>query len=138
MACVAPPQLRASYLCKTMSETVLVLGASDNPSRYSYIATHMLLDYGHRPVLVGKRPGTVRDIQIMPSLPEGLTGVNTVTLYLNPLHQQQWMDEIIALKPKRVIFNPGTENPEFEDLLEQQGIEAQIACTLVLLRTGQY
>lgn len=121
-----------------MSETVLVLGASENPSRYSYIATHMLLDYGHRPVLVGKRPGTIRDMKIMPSLPEELTTVDTVTLYLNPLHQQQWIDKIMTLKPKRVIFNPGTENPEFEDLLVQQGIEAQVACTLVLLRTGQY
>lgn len=121
-----------------MAETVLVLGASETTSRYSYLAANMLLDYGHRVVLVGKRPGSIRDEQILTDLPEVHERIDTVTLYLNPDHQRSWYEKIIALRPSRVIFNPGTENPEFELQLADLGIAPQQACTLVLLRTGQF
>jgi predicted CoA-binding protein len=121
-----------------MSETVLVLGASETTWRYSFIATNMLLDYHHNPVLVGKREGAVRDLQIHTRIPEHLEKVDTVTLYLNPSHQPQWYNEIFRLRPQRVIFNPGTENPDFEQELADRGIEPVEACTLVMLRTGQW
>lgn len=121
-----------------MSEIVLVLGASESTWRYSNIATNMLLDYKHRPVLVGKRPGQIRGIAIATSIPEDLSKVDTVTLYLNPSHQEAWYLEIMRLKPARVIFNPGTENEAFEQQLAEFGIEPVRACTLVMLRTGQW
>jgi hypothetical protein len=69
---------------------------------------------------------------------EDFQNIHTITLYLNPFNQKGYYDAIIGLRPRRVIFNPGTENPEFQNLLESKGIEAQVACTLVLLATGQY
>lgn len=121
-----------------MSETVLVLGASESTWRYSFIATNMLLDYHHQPVLVGKRPGQIRGLPIMTGIPEDLIKVDTVTLYLNPAHQEAWYQEIMRLRPDRVIFNPGTENEAFEQQLAEFGIEPVRACTLVMLRTGQW
>ena len=121
-----------------MAETVLVLGASETTWRYSYIATNMLLDYGHRVLLVGKRPGLIRNEPILTDLLDNVGRIDTVTLYLNPDHQRAWYERILELRPARVIFNPGTENPEFEQQLAEFGIEPQQACTLVLLRTGQY
>ena len=69
-----------------------------------------------------------------PAIPD----VDTITLYIGPQHQPEWYDYLISLKPKRIIFNPGTENPEFEKMAEEKGIETLEACTLVMLRTGQY
>ena len=118
-------------------ERVLVMGASDNRARYAYIATEMLLRHGHEPVLFGSREGAVFGIPIHNQWGDfGL--IDTVTLYMNPLRQQPFLEKLVALKPKRVIFNPGTENPEFYRLLEAHGIESEPACTLVLLSTGQY
>jgi predicted CoA-binding protein len=121
-----------------MSETVLILGASENPTRYSHMATMMLLEYGHKPVLVGKSGSEVVGLPILRVVPEDLQSVNTITLYLNPLHQVAHHNTIISLKPDRVIFNPGTENPELMEKLDAANIPYLEACTLVMLRAGQF
>ncbi|MDB5207011.1 MAG: CoA-binding protein [Flavisolibacter sp.] len=115
----------------------LVLGASDNPSRYSYLAMNRLKAHKHPVLAVGRKEGAVNGIQIHKdkTIEEG---VDTVTLYLNPKNQVEYYDYILGLKPKRIIFNPGTENNELIDKAKQAGIEPVIACTLVMLATGQY
>ena len=115
----------------------LVLGASDNPSRYSYLAVHRLRRHGHPVVAIGKKTGMVSDVPIEKEKKEW-QDVDTVTLYLNPAHQQQYYDYIVSLKPKRIIFNPGAENDELSDLAIKNGITPMEACTLVLLSTNQY
>lgn len=120
-----------------MSKKTLVLGASENPSRYSNIAIHRLLSKDHPVVAVGKRTGHVAGVDILNHTPE-MEDIDTVTLYLNPMNQQPYYDYILSLKPKRVIFNPGTENDELEAMLRKNNIEAKEACTLVMLSTGQY
>ncbi len=119
-----------------MKKTV-VLGASDNPSRYSFLAVQKLNRYGHAVVAIGKKPGKVGDTEVITEKAEEKE-VDTVTLYLNPKLQQQYYDYILSLHPKRIIFNPGTENAELEALAKANGIEAVEACTLVMLGTGQY
>ena len=114
----------------------LVLGASENPSRYSFLAINKLRRYGHPVVAIGRKPGKVQDVEFSKERPQ--TDVDTVTLYLNPLHQKEYYDYIVSLKPRRIIFNPGTENDELISLAEQNGIEPVEACTLVMLSTGQY
>ena len=120
-----------------MPEKVLVIGASPNEWRYSFIATKMLRNYGHEVYCFGRRPGSCAGLPIQTEFPSN-TNYDTITLYINPGLQKQYYEQMIALQPKRVIFNPGTENPELEEMLEQKGIVADEACTLVLLRTGQY
>lgn len=115
----------------------LVLGASDNPSRYSYLAIQRLRSHGHPVVAIGRRNTKVADVNITNDK-EPTTGVDTVTLYLNPLHQQEYYDYILSLKPKRIIFNPGSENDELIQLAKEKNISTMQACTLVLLSTGQY
>jgi uncharacterized protein len=115
----------------------LILGASTNPSRYSFMAANRLLQYGHPIVLLGLKEGQVSGNQILTNKPK-VEDIDTITLYIGPQHQPEWYDYILSLHPKRVIFNPGTENPEFENLLIQNGIRAEEACTLVLLSIGQY
>ncbi|MBY0535966.1 MAG: CoA-binding protein [Chitinophagaceae bacterium] len=119
------------------TKKTLVIGASDNPERYSYKAMHLLKRHGHPIIGIGKKAVQVADTTVQTGLPE-LSDIDTVTLYVNPLHQEAYYNYILSMHPKRVIFNPGTENPEFEDRLEAAGIQAQEACTLVLLSTGQY
>jgi predicted CoA-binding protein len=114
----------------------LVLGATPNPDRYAYKATVMLRDYGHEVVLYGIKKGDIAGISIHNTAPK--TEVDTVTLYVGPQNQPPYYDYILSLKPRRVIFNPGTENTEFENLLKQHNIEPVIACTLVMLTTNQY
>lgn len=115
----------------------LVLGASDNPSRYSYLAIRKLRRYGHPVVAVGRKLTNVDDVKVEKErLP--FEGVDTVTLYLNPLHQKEYYDYILSLDPKRIIFNPGAENNELAELAKEKGIEPINACTLVLLSTNQY
>jgi predicted CoA-binding protein len=121
-----------------MPEIVLILGASENPMRYSHMATMMLLEYGHQPILVGKSGDVVAGIPILRSIPDHLQTVDTITLYLNPLHQVTHYETIISLKPGRVIFNPGTENPELMEKLDAANIPYLEACTLVMLRAGQF
>lgn len=115
----------------------MVLGASENPSRYSYIAINRLRAYDHPVVAVGKRTGHVGDVSISKDhIPE--TGVDTITLYLNPRNQVEYYDYILNLNPKRIIFNPGTENNELIKKARENNIEPVIGCTLVMLSTGQY
>jgi len=115
----------------------LILGASTNPARYSYLAVGRLKNAGEEIIAIGNKAGEVSGVPITTGLLD-ITGLDTVTLYLSPENQKSYYGYILALKPKRVIFNPGTENPELITLLKQNGIEAEIACTLVLLATGQY
>lgn len=115
----------------------MILGASTNPGRYSFMAAQRLNNYGHPFVLVGRRNGEVLGEEIKQSL-DGVRDIDTVTLYLNPNNQRQYYDDIISLQPKRIIFNPGAENPELEQLASENGIEVIEACTLVMLSTGQY
>lgn len=115
----------------------LVLGASTNPERYSHLAVQRLRQHEMDVVAVGPRTGRIADIDIQTEMPEG-DGIDTITLYLNPAHQAAYYDRILEMKPRRIIFNPGTENPEFERMASQKDIQAQRACTLVLLSTGQY
>lgn len=119
-----------------MKKTV-VLGASDNPARYSYLAVEKLNRYGHPVVAIGKKEGQVGATQIITEHPDE-KDVDTVTLYLNPQLQKQYYDYILSLHPKRIVFNPGTENEELYDIAKANGIEPMEACTLVLLGTGQY
>lgn len=116
----------------------LVLGASTNPQRYSHTATRRLLAAGHDVVLVGGRPGEVAGQTIYEEAVE-VEGVDTVTLYIGPARQPAYYDYVVEqLRPRRIIFNPGTENPELMRLARDAGIEVEVACTLVLLATGEY
>lgn len=120
-----------------MSKKTLVIGASLKEIRYSNIAIHRLRTYEIETVAIGLREGMISDVAIDTELLP-YEGIDTVTLYLNSKRQPQYYDYIIDLKPRRVIFNPGTENSEFYKLLEQAGIKYEVACTLVLLGTNQY
>jgi len=119
------------------NKKTLVLGASDNPSRYSYLAVNRLRSHGHPVVAIGKKNAMVADVPIEKEKKDW-KDVDTVTLYLNPTHQQQYYDYILSLKPKRIIFNPGAENDELADRAIKNGITPVEACTLVLLSTNQY
>lgn len=121
-----------------MKKTVLV-GAGPNPSRYAYLAANMLEEYDHDTVLLGIKKGDINgnkilDIREKPKI----EGVDTITLYIGPQRQPEWYNYLLSLRPKRIIFNPGTENEEFQSLAEQQGVEVLEACTLVMLRSRQY
>ncbi len=118
------------------AKKTLVLGASTNPSRYSNIAINRLAAYKHPVVAVGRREGKVGNVEIVTGQPN--EEVDTVTLYLNPTNQKQYYDYILGLQPKRIIFNPGTENYELEKMAREKGIDTVEACTLVMLGTGQY
>jgi predicted CoA-binding protein len=120
-----------------VKKKTLVLGASVNPSRYSYLAIKKLTDHNHPVVAIGRKKGKVDNIEIETSLIL-FDDIDTVTLYLNPQNQKAYYDYIISLDPRRIIFNPGTENEELAGLAMQKGIIPQEACTLVLLSTGQY
>ena len=122
---------------KAMNETkkTLVIGASLKPERYSNMAIRKLRRYGHTVVAIGLRKGIVEDVQIIKDRQQ-LADIHTVTLYLNPKRQEEYIDYILSLKPKRIIFNPGTENDKFIELAEKQGIEVVENCTLVMLGSG--
>ena len=116
----------------------LVLGASTNPDRYSNIATLRLLKHGHEVVLVGNREGTIEGNTIE-TAPVAVDDVDTVTLYLGPARQTAYYDYLVdELKPRRIIFNPGTENAELRDRAASAGIETDYACTLVMLGSGTF
>jgi predicted CoA-binding protein len=124
---------------KMQDKKTVILGASTNPERYAYLAAEMLAERKIPFVPVGIKKGEVfgqpiLDLKEKPLVPD----VHTVTLYLGPQNQKEWYDYILSLQPKRIIFNPGTENPEFYDLAKSHGIEVCRACNLVLLSTGQF
>lgn len=116
----------------------LIVGLSNKPDRYAYRAAKMLKAYGHQIEAFGLKAETVLDVPVKTVWEEIQTRPDTVTLYVNPARQTEMMPHIIQLKPRRIIFNPGTENPEFECLAQKAGIQTEIACTLVLLATGTY
>jgi len=120
-----------------MSKKTLVMGASLKTNRYSNLAIKRLTSHGNEIVAFGMKAGKVDGVAIDNTLIP-YEGIDTITLYLNPKRQEEYYDYMISLKPKRIIFNPGTENPEFIRLLFANDIEAEIACTLVLLSTDQY
>ena len=122
-----------------MNKKTVIIGATTNPSRYAYLAAGMLTEYKHEIVPIGLKKGEVygKEILLINERPL-VNDVDTVTLYIGPQHQPEHYDYILRLKPKRVIFNPGTENEEFEKLLETAGTETLQACTLVMLRSHQY
>lgn len=123
---------------KYVKKTVII-GATTNTGRYAFLAARMLTDYNHEIVPVGIKDGAVLGKEILDIFQKPpVKDVHTVTLYIGPQRQPEHYNYILSLKPKRIIFNPGTENDEFERLAEAQGIEALEACTLVMLRSGQY
>ena len=119
------------------NKKTVVLGASTKPDRYAYKAITMLVEKGHSVLAIGQNTGEVAGVKIYTkAIP--LKNIDTITLYLNPTRQRDYYNYIVEAKPKRVIFNPGTENPEFYQLLQGNGIKVEVACTLVLLATNQY
>lgn len=121
----------------TLEKMTLVLGASANPGRYSNLAINRLRGHGHPVVAIGQRKVKTGDVDIETEK-KAFEGVDTVTMYLNPSRQKEYYQYILSLHPKRIIFNPGAENPELADLAQSNGIQPLEACTLVLLSTGQY
>lgn len=119
------------------SKKTLVLGASTNPDRVSYEAVLRLRTAGHEIVAVGIREGEIYGIPVITGMPD-IFDVDTVTLYLNPERQKEYYTYILGLRPKRIIFNPGTENAELARMARQAGVETEIACTLVMLSVGLY
>jgi hypothetical protein len=115
----------------------LVMGATPNADRFAYRAVMSLQRHGHEVVPVGRKKGEIGGIKIQNDLPQD-EDIHTVTLYLNPTNQKEYYDYIISLNPKRIIFNPGTENYELEKLAQEKGIEIVEGCTLVMLSAGQY
>ncbi|SMG33545.1 hypothetical protein SAMN05661096_02125 [Marivirga sericea] len=122
-----------------MSKKTVIIGATTNPSRYAYFAADRLTNAGHEIVPVGIKKGEVfgeeiLDIRESPKVKD----VDTITLYLGARHQPEYYDYLLTLNPKRIIFNPGTENPELVNLANERGIETEYACTLVMLGSGVY
>lgn len=120
-----------------MEKKTLVLGASDNPERYSYLAVQKLKKFQQPVVALGIKESVIDGTPILTGKPE-LNDIHTVTLYLNAQRQQQYYDYILSLHPKRIIFNPGAENEELYHLAKANGIEPVEACTLVMLSTGLF
>ncbi|TNE79302.1 MAG: CoA-binding protein [Bacteroidetes bacterium] len=120
-----------------MKKTV-ILGASNNPERYAFRAASLLKQAGHEFIPVGVKRGDVFGRPIQSSLPGKSEEIDTLTLYINPSIQESYYDAILAMEPKRIIFNPGTENNTLRQKAEAAGIETEYACTLVMIGTGQY
>ena len=119
------------------NKKTLVLGASTKPARYSFMAIEKLVEKGHSVLAIGQNAGEVAGIKIQTKAVP-LKNIDTVTLYLNPSRQRDYYNYIVEAQPKRVVFNPGTENPEFYQLLKLNDIKVEVACTLVMLATNQY
>ena len=120
-----------------MGKYTLVIGASENPERYSNKAIIRLKQHGHSIAAIGNKDGIVDGVRFS-SEKKPFEGIDTVTIYLGVPHQAAYIDYVLSLKPKRIIFNPGTENPILNSLATEKGIETIEACTLVMLKTGQY
>lgn len=119
------------------TKKTLVLGASENSARYSNLAVKKLLAHNQPVVALGKKTGSINNT-VIETDKKPFENIDTVTLYLNPTNQKEYYDYIFSLHPRRIIFNPGTENEELAELAEKKGITTQEACTLVLLSTNQY
>lgn len=120
------------------TERVVIIGASDNPERYSHKALLLLRQHGHEVVPVHPKLSEIEGVPVVADLSAILGPVDTVTLYVGPTISLTFKDKLIALKPRRVIFNPGTENAPLQATLTCAGIACEEACTLVLLHTGQF
>lgn len=120
-----------------MSKKTIVLGASINPERYSNKAVIQLKKNGHEVIAIGNHEGEINGVKIQTGKPL-INSVDTLSLYLNPIHQKEWYAYILSIQPRRIIFNPGTENSELARMAAAYGIQTEEACTLVLLTTGQY
>ena len=121
-----------------MVKTTLVLGASPNPDRVAYQAVKSLKKRNIPVIAIGKKSYEDTEMKIITGMPGDTAQIHTVTLYLGPPNQREYYDYILSLHPKRIIFNPGTVNPELEKLATDNGIEVVEACMLVMLKTGQY
>ena len=115
----------------------LVFGTSLKSNRYSNLAVNRLLNHNIKTEAFGLKEGKIRGVQIKTNLND-FQNIHTITLYIGASRQPEYIEKILQLEPKRVIFNPGTENPNFYKILEDKGVEVEVACTLVLLATGQY
>lgn len=120
-----------------MNKTTLVIGASEKPERYSNMAVRLLTFHNHQVFAIGNKAGKINNVDILIGKP-ALQNIHTVTLYLNPKLQEEYYEYILSLNPKRIIFNPDTENESFVQLAVDNNISAIVACTLVLLKTNQY
>lgn len=121
-----------------MDKRTLVLGASPNPSRFAYKAVRSLQRREIPIVAIGRKDTNLDGIQIRTGKPMDIEPIHTVALYLNPERQKDFYDYILDIKPKRIIFNPGTTNPELEDMARKEGIEVVNDCLLVMINTGRY
>lgn len=117
---------------------VAILGASRNPDRYAYLAFELLKEKGHRPFPVNPGFSEIEGVPCVAKLSEIQEPIDTLTMYVGPERSTPLLEEIRALKPRRIIFNPGSENPELMSALEKDGIEIVEGCTLVMLRTKQF
>ncbi len=117
---------------------VAILGASDNPERYAFKAFKMLKEYGHTPLPVTPKLTVLDGTPVYSMLDEVPRPVDTLTMYVGPAVSSSMLGQIISLKPRRVIFNPGAENPDLQNKLASAGILVEEACTLVLLKTNQF
>lgn len=115
----------------------LIVGASTNPARYAYLVANKLVRKGYPIVNVGRKEGKVAGVDIE-KMDVVHADIDTITLYVGPQNQAIYYDYILQTKPKRVIFNPGTENEELKQMLDDAGVETVEACTLVMLNTEQY
>ena len=121
-----------------MEKVTLVLGASPKPERVSYQAIKSLKKRNIPVIAIGRKNYEDHELSIITGMPADITPIHTVTLYIGPPHQKEYYDYIISLNPKRIIFNPGTINPELEILARKNGIEVVEGCMLVMLKTGQF
>lgn len=122
-----------------MTKKTAIIGATTNPKRYAYLAAERLTSYGHEIIPIGIKKGEVFAKSILPLREKpDLKDIHTITMYINPQNQKEWEDYLLSLKPKRIIFNPGTENPSFAHRAEKQGIETVEGCTLVMLGARSY
>lgn len=121
-----------------MKKTVII-GATTDPSRYAYLAARMLTHYNNEIVPIGIKKGEVFGARILSIFEKPqVADVHTITMYIGPQRQPEWYQYLLGLKPKRIIFNPGTENLTLEKMAEDRGIEVVQGCTLVMLRSNQY
>ena len=116
---------------------VLILGASTNPDRYAYKAMVLLVEKGHKVFLKGNKAGIALGLTIQVGT-NNFDHIHTITLYVGPQNQQDLIEDLIQIKPERIIFNPGTENPKLYAEIEKLNIKVEEACTLVLLHTNQF
>lgn len=120
------------------AETVAILGASPKPDRYAYKAFEFLREYGHRPIPINPAFADILGERCYPKISDAPGPIDTITLYLGQARSNPLIEEIVAAKPRRIIMNPGAENPALAEKAEEAGIEVVEGCTLVMLRTGQF